>query len=923
MHAFLAAFCFLAGQTETLEEFRVTIRTEDGSSFMGTARLPAKLALSTKFGDVTPETRTLSQIKQVGGVWILIGINGQFSGKLALDSVTVVTAGGALKIPLADIGHITLQPPAAARPPEIRDPAAPKPRFSGPEVRKGYADDPQHLRHADLAILVAGGRYLALLDRPSAECVLLELSSGKVTRVRVDAGPSHLIERNSKLYVANTEARSITVIDLQSLQVLRQIPVDGPPRWFSAPGFGSLVYLAVDRSEFRLQCLDTKTDSFLDPLGYSQGDGNVLLGLHFIQASPDNRYLLTMGRSFAYPVLFEIRDHGVGLLKRMEEKHWPSAAADFRAGRTYLGSQVYSADLQQRVGSIPNADLLVPHPSKRLLFGRKCPPSQPSEIVLNRGTTILLIDEETLGTLGEIEVGDRVLALAPAEDLLHVLSETRVYSIELKAQVPAEALARVKPVRNEGDLARLEASTGTRRASHSLPRLGGWTLLDDQRTLVAALTEKAELIHIDTVDGAELRRDRLEFQPGSMASQGRTLYVIRANSSFLYAVDAATGKVKQEFKIPGDPLVRLACAPKGRLYASTAKGGILSIDPASGAAAATGARGLFLAVDPKGQFVYTGRTSPNDWEFEIEKDADGVVTFYSDNWGYRSMIRKYAVSGTSLKQAAITNNAAVNGRALVLSPDGTRIAMPGGGGWRPKQSGGGAGGYTIAVFDTKDLSTMLGQVDLGAYPENIAFHPILDKGAALKSESELTLFNTKSLTSLKKWQILGAPRGFNEPGWLLFAGRGETLVYWQMASITEKNQTGRLYLIPLDLSPEEKSALQKVYGRTAAVADPARLFREAEEAERRGDKASAARLYRQVTQEDPGSDLARRAGTRLLAMDEGAGASASGLLKTAKTLLDGGDSDRALRYFRRIVEEHPAAAEAQEARKKIQDLERK
>jgi hypothetical protein len=498
-----------------------------------------------------------------------------------------------------------------------------------------------------------------------------------------------------------------------------------------------------------------------------------------------------------------------------------------------------------------------------------------------------------------------------------------VYPIPLKSTLSAESLAAMKPVRNPVDLSRLAASqTATRRSTYSLPQVGGWTLLEDQQTLALALTEKAEILYVNSVDGSEIRRVSLDFQPGSLAAQGDTLYAIRANSSLCYALEAQTGKVKKEIKVPGDPLMRIACAPKGRVYVTTAKGTLVSIDPSSGSAATTGARGLFLQVDPKGQFVYSGRTSPNDWGVEVEQDKDGRSTWYYDEWGYRTVIRKYAVAGPSLKEVSVNDNAAVNGRSMVMSPDGSKIAVAGGGGWRPKRAGGG-GGYSIAIYDTKDLTTMLGQVDLGAYPQNIAFHPVLDIGAALKTDAEMTLFNTKSMAVIKRWTVKGAPRAFNEPGALKFAGKGEMLVYWQMGDTTQKAQNGRLFFLPLDLSPEEKAALQKVYGKAAAPSDGAKLFREAEEAEQKGDKTTAVRLYRQIVQEQPATDLASRASRKLLTLEEAQGGVASGWLKTAGALLENGETARALRYYKRIVEEQPNSPEAPEARKKIQELEKK
>jgi len=932
MHARVALCLAALLQGSETTEFRVTVRTKDNSTFAGTAALPSKLVIATKFGDYSAETRGISQITRVGDGWTVTAASGTVTGKLKLGALAVATAGGNLKIPEDDIVSMALQPVAGAPAPAPPAPgaggsAAPKPAFKGFEFRKRYVEDAWREKHADFALLLSSGKHLATLDRESSQCVFVELASGKVTRAPVEAGANHMIERNGKLYVANSDAKTVSVIDALTFQPLRSIGVAGSPKWFTAPAFGPVVYVAVQRSQTPLQSLDTSADRLGEALEYSYQDGKMLGTVFFAEMTPDNRYLVTLSSGFNKPSLYEVNGPTLSLSTLLGEGHWPSFFADFKAGRNYLGSHVYSSDFQTRIAAIPNADVLVPHPSKRLLLGRKCPPPRPSYADVNKGTTVLVLDEETFGTLAEIEIGDRVLALVPTEEVLYVVSESRVYPVELKAHVPAEALSRAKPVRNDVDPAKIAASTTTKRSVYSLPWLGGWALLEDKRTLVASLTEKAELLYIDTVDGAELRRVTLDFQPGALALQGDTLFAIRKNSSVLCAVEAATGKLKKELKIPGDPLVRVACAPKGRVYASNAKGHIFSIDPSSGSAATTEARGLFLQVDPKGQFVYTGRTSPDDWGIEVEKEKDGTTTWYFDDWGYRSMIRKYAVSGTVLRQAATNDNTAVNGRSMVLSPDGSRIAMAGGGGWRPKRAGGGAGGYTIAIYDTKDLTTMLGQADVGAYPQNIAFHPVLDLGVTLKSDAELTLFKPKSMATVKRWQVKGASGITDFPGWLMFAGRGETLLYFHAPGGGEKNQTGKLYLIPLELSAEDKGALQKAYGKAAAAADPTKLFRDAEDADRKGDRAGALRLYRQVIQEDPGSELAKQAAKKILALED-AGAPApsgpaSGLLKTANALFDNGEPERALKYYKRIVDEHPNSPEAAEARKKIKEIEKK
>ncbi|MEK7866727.1 MAG: tetratricopeptide repeat protein [Planctomycetota bacterium] len=397
----------------------------------------------------------------------------------------------------------------------------------------------------------------------------------------------------------------------------------------------------------------------------------------------------------------------------------------------------------------------------------------------------------------------------------------------------------------------------------------GWALLPDGSTLVVALPDSAELLYVDTEAGKELKRVSLEFKPGAMVLQGSMLYVAAQGASFVYAIDPASGEQKKEIKVAGDPIVDLAGAPgKSVLWATNAHEDVVAIDPKAGTANKTAGKGHYLAVDPAGAFVYTARTNPNKWDVVVEKGQDGSETYYWDDWGYRAILVKYAVNGKSLKQVGVNNNAAVNGQALCLSPDGKRISVVGGGGWRPKAGGSGAGGYVVAFFDTGDMTTMRGQVDTDAYPENAALHPVLPIGVALKSEAHLIFFNAKSLAATKTVEIKKAPRAPNQAGKLIFAGRGTRLVYLAVAD-TFRKEDGRLYFVPLDLNDEDRKALAKAYGAGGGPAnDLKKLFDEAQAAEKAGDKAKAIKLYRQVVKADPSGDLGNQAARKVLELED-------------------------------------------------------
>lgn len=409
-------------------------------------------------------------------------------------------------------------------------------------------------------------------------------------------------------------------------------------------------------------------------------------------------------------------------------------------------------------------------------------------------------------------------------------------------------------------------------AGFRLAPLGGWVMTPDGSLLAVSIPSKGELVYYDVEKEAEVSRLQLDFRPGSMTLQGNTLYIVGVGSTLLYALDFTTGKLLKEIKIPGEPLTFVAAHPsRGLLYGSNVREEIVSIDPVTGKVVKTKVRGQFLAVDPEtGGFLYTGRSSPRDFDQEVERKADGSSIWFFDTWGYRSMLRKYAISGKELKQVAANDNAAVNGGSMHLSPDGKRIMIVGSSGWRGRQEGG--GGYVVAVFNAGDLTTMLGQVQLGAFPQSIAFHPVLNVGVALRSRSALHYFKAKSLITFARTSVPGAPRTDNDPGWLAFGARGTKVVYWQSEEGAEGEQ-GHLFMLPLDLTTDDKALLEKTYAKGKTPGSPAKLTAQqlmasARQMEKNGSDALAVKYYRRVVAEHPGTPEAEEAKKRIDALDK-------------------------------------------------------
>lgn len=369
-------------------------------------------------------------------------------------------------------------------------------------------------------------------------------------------------------------------------------------------------------------------------------------------------------------------------------------------------------------------------------------------------------------------------------------------------------------VPNPGNTSENAAAPATKQGHTVLqfPQPGGWVVTPDGVTMIVSLPEQAQLVYIDTLNDKELKRVDVEFQPMALALQGDTLYAAAKGSSVIYALDAKSGQANKEIFVGREAILNMACHPsEGLLYATTGKFRVYAIDPASGKANLTKAAGHFIAVDPvAGEFVYTGVQPRDRNEVIIEETARGEFRIYFDRWGPRSILMKYAVSGTSLKLASAQDNAAVNGWWMHLTPDGKRIMMVGGGGWRPKDEGSG-GGYITAVFSTGNLEARIGQLPQKL---NTVFHPVLDVGIINDYGVELIPFKSKSLVPLPAIPLSESRDQFRTVSLLTFGGQGSKVILWNGDNIAK--QQG-LHFIPLTLSDKDREVLAQAYGKRAAT----------------------------------------------------------------------------------------------------------
>jgi hypothetical protein len=180
---------------------------------------------------------------------------------------------------------------------------------------------------------------------------------------------------------------------------------------------------------------------------------------------------------------------------------------------------------------------------------------------------------------------------------------------------------------------------------------------------------------------------------------------------------------------------------------------------------------------------------------------------------FRAAVFKHAVENGGLRLMSGSTNAALgDGGSLAIRRDGSRFAGAAGGSWRSlidKRFH-----YLVAVFETNDIETITGQVKVGPYPRAIAFHPMLNLGAALPHggmDLTIKLFKTSPLTKCQTVELAKQYSAPTKTHQLILGRRGTTLVHHYRDTLT---------FIPLALSDDDRAAIESVYRASQRDATP-------------------------------------------------------------------------------------------------------
>jgi hypothetical protein len=336
-----------------------------------------------------------------------------------------------------------------------------------------------------------------------------------------------------------------------------------------------------------------------------------------------------------------------------------------------------------------------------------------------------------------------------------------------------------------------------------IPSVGGWAIDPAMETLIVSSPETGEIFLFDTVRVTDPVVFSVPFKPAEIALRGTDLYVNVQGSSLVHVVSLRTKRPHKRYVLPGTAVNKLAAHPTtGPVFASNLDEEVIAIDPTSGRVAKTSGRGMFLAVDQaRGEFLYTGTNRPSQDVIEARQEQGGIVRFRLVTVSETAAVLKYRIGAEGLTLVGGNPNTAVGaGGSLHVSPDGSRVVMVAGGGWRSTENA--RVRHEIAVFDGDDVNVMLGGLKCGA-PQSICYHPALKLGVAQGNSTDFFVFDSESLLHRDQYRVTGMGPITFWHNMLTFGGRGTRIVTLQ---------GNYLHFIPLDLTRDERAVLTKRYG---------------------------------------------------------------------------------------------------------------
>jgi hypothetical protein len=153
------------------------------------------------------------------------------------------------------------------------------------------------------------------------------------------------------------------------------------------------------------------------------------------------------------------------------------------------------------------------------------------------------------------------------------------------------------------------------------------------------------------------------------------------------------------------PALDLALAGQGRVFAIGAKNSF---------------EGQILLLNSAGQVLKDWTTDRSPSALAYDRVGKNLIVF-------TGQLQRYAFDDSSLELTAAEKVEAGNVAVLVVSPDGSQLAAPAG--------GGNVNGYSVFDFNPNNLNEKNGEWNVGAYPSGAAFFTKRDLFAAHNSKT--------------------------------------------------------------------------------------------------------------------------------------------------------------------------------------------
>jgi S1-C subfamily serine protease len=295
------------------------------------------------------------------------------------------------------------------------------------------------------------------------------------------------------------------------------------------------------------------------------------------------------------------------------------------------------------------------------------------------------------------------------------------------------------------------------------------------------------------------------------------LYAVADDPLRIDKLDVESGKVEASYSLNAKAPSSLAVYPTQGVAFFPVDRVVHGISLKTGAVFKTDIPGQVVAGHPGQRFLYSFLKPENRDSGPGYILIDGRPVFFRTrtlDWQQTTLFKSVVVP-SGLLVAEVRENAASNAWRMSVSPDGSWVAVAGGGGWRPAVPQG-AAGYGIAVFGAHNLEQLQGFFATDAYPQGVCFNPVTQQVAAIRGQDAKVyhLADPKAATPVNgPFSGVGAWSGNGR--YLVLARENAGLAVFENAlDDSERARAGTwwkaIQVVPVRAAPARAAAFQPV-----------------------------------------------------------------------------------------------------------------